>query len=405
VTRSAVVKQIVQPLMPSTDKGSASQIEEQELAAFAERENRLKLEKLLKKGRDAGLPPREYELLALVVNSPGRFFVCGCGRGGRAPVGPGSEARGKRDGGAALCTMFMNAGNYGLPVARFAFGEEGLERAALFFVVQAVLAQTLAVYISGAGQGDLREGFRRLLRMAQLYAILAALAVRFGGAAPTLLVDSVLGNLFSDVSLVGDAAVPILLVVLGLQLAKAEEIREGRLVAFATGLRLLASVPIALLLVGLLGLDDLSADLAVLLASRPTAVNMSILTIEFNVRPRFVGSVVTVSTAASVLTLTLLLILVQATQVRSGTPGQTERLARSIPPPTDPLILYRRATRVYFILAAITQVTWQATLLAETFYRTVPLTCSSRKPKRERRNSSGFSTCGVCPQSSITSSR
>lgn len=212
-----------------------------------------------------------------------------------------------------LCTMFMNAGNYGLPVARFAFGEEGFERAALFFVVQAVLAQTLAVYISGAGHGDLREGFRRLLRMPQLYAILAALAVRLGGAAPTLLDDGVLGNLFSGVSLVGDAAVPILLVVLGLQLAEAEGISEGRLVALATSLRLLASVPLALVLAGLLGLDDLSADLAVLLACMPTAVNMSILAIEFNVRPRFVSSVVTVSTAASVLTLTLLLILVQAT--------------------------------------------------------------------------------------------
>jgi hypothetical protein len=30
---------------------------------------------------------------------------------------------------------------------------------------------------------------------------------------------------------------------------------------------------------------------------------------------------------------------------------------------------------------------------------------SSRKLKRARRNSSGFSTCGECPQSSITSSR
>jgi predicted permease len=213
-----------------------------------------------------------------------------------------------------LCTMFMNAGNYGLPVARFAFGEEGFERAALFFAVQAVLEQTLAVHILGAGHGDLRGGFRRLLRMPQLYAILAALAVRLGGAAPTLLDDGVLGNLFSGVSLVSDAAVPILLVVLGLQLAKAEGIREGRWVALATGLRLLVSVPIALVLAGLLGLDDLSADLAVLLASMPTAVNMSILSIEFNVRPRFVGSVVTVvPTAASVLTLTLLLILVQAT--------------------------------------------------------------------------------------------
>jgi predicted permease len=38
-------------------------------------------------------------------------------------------------------------------------------------------------------------------------------------------------------------------------------------------------------------------------------VNVTILAIEFNVRPRFVSSVVVVSTAASVFTLTLILVV------------------------------------------------------------------------------------------------
>jgi malate permease and related proteins len=51
-----------------------------------------------------------------------------------------------------LCVMFMNAGNYGLPVSQFAFGREGFDRGVLYFVVQAILAPTLAIYIAGAGQ-------------------------------------------------------------------------------------------------------------------------------------------------------------------------------------------------------------------------------------------------------------
>jgi len=47
-----------------------------------------------------------------------------------------------------LCAMFMNAGNYGLPAARFAFGQEGFDRAVLFFVLQAILAQTLATAVN-----------------------------------------------------------------------------------------------------------------------------------------------------------------------------------------------------------------------------------------------------------------
>jgi predicted permease len=133
--------------------------------------------------------------------------------------------------------MFMNAGNYGLPAARFAFGQEGFDRAVLFFVVQAILAQTLAIYIAGAGHGDRRGGLVRLLRMPQIYAVLAV----------------------------------------GLSY--------------------------------LLNLDELSTKLAVMLSSMPTAVNVTILAIEFNVHPRCVSSAVVVSTAASVFSLTLILVL------------------------------------------------------------------------------------------------
>ena len=201
-----------------------------------------------------------------------------------------------------LCVMFMNAGNY-------AFGQEGFDRAVLFFVVQAILAQTLAIYIAGAGHGDRKGGLARLLRMPQVYAVLAALAVRLGGLRLDPTGGGILNDVFRGVALVGDAAVPLLLIILGLQLAETGRITEGPRVALATILRLGLSVPLALGLSYLLNLDELSTKLAVMLSSMPTAVNVTILAIEFNIRPRFVSSVVVVSTAASVFTLTLILVL------------------------------------------------------------------------------------------------
>jgi predicted permease len=208
-----------------------------------------------------------------------------------------------------LCVMFMNAGNYGLPAARFAFGQEGFDRAVLFFVVQAILAQTLAIYIAGAGHGDRRGGLVQLLKMPQIYAVLAALAVRFGGVRLDPTGEGILNDVFRGVALVGDAAVPLLLVILGLQLAETGRISEGPKVALAAVLRLGLSVPLAVGLSYLLNLDELSTKLAVMLSSMPTAVNVTILAIEFNVRPRFVSSAVVVSTAVSVFTLTLILVL------------------------------------------------------------------------------------------------
>jgi predicted permease len=102
----------------------------------------------------------------------------------------------------------------------------------------------------------------------------------------------------------GDAAVPLLLIILGLQLAETGWIGEAPRVALATVLRLGLSVPLALLLAHLLGLNELSTRLTVMLSSMPTAVNVTILAIEFDVRPRFVSSVVVVFTVASVLSLT-----------------------------------------------------------------------------------------------------
>ena len=208
-----------------------------------------------------------------------------------------------------LCVMFMNAGNYGLPAARFAFGQEGFDRAVLFFVVQAILTQTLAIYIARAGHGDRRGGLVRLLRMPQIYAVLAALAIRVGRLQLDPTGGGILNDAFRGVALVGDAAVPLLLIILVLQLAETARISEGSKVALGTILRLGLSVPLAVGLSYLLNLDALSTKLAVMLSSMPTAVNVTILAIEFNVRPRFVSSVVVVSTAASLFTLTLILVL------------------------------------------------------------------------------------------------
>jgi DNA-binding response OmpR family regulator len=61
-TRNAVVKSI------HGEHAGAKSSKEIELLDFTARET------LLKRGRDVGLPPREYELFALVIKNPERFL-------------------------------------------------------------------------------------------------------------------------------------------------------------------------------------------------------------------------------------------------------------------------------------------------------------------------------------------
>ncbi len=125
----------------------------------------------------------------------------------------------------------------------------------------------------------------QLLRMPQIYAVLAALAFRLGGVRLDPMGGGILNDVFRGVDLVGDAAVPLLLIILGLQLAETERISEGPKVALGTALRLGLSVPLAVGLSYLLNLDELSTKLTIMLSSMPTDVNVTILAIEFNVRP------------------------------------------------------------------------------------------------------------------------
>jgi predicted permease len=212
-----------------------------------------------------------------------------------------------------LSTMFTNTGNYGLPLALFAFGQQGFEQAILFFVMQGILVHTLGIYLASSGQSGWRKGAASLLKMPQLYAVGAALALRWIGPEIVTASENIASDLFRGVSLMGDAAIPILLVLLGAELARAE-IDTGDVsgISVAVVIRLFLAVPISYGLAYVLGLDPLPMRLAMVLGSMPTAVNVIVLALEFDLRPKLVSSIVIVSTVLSFVTLTVLLVVLRA---------------------------------------------------------------------------------------------
>lgn len=205
-----------------------------------------------------------------------------------------------------LCVMFMNSGNYGLPTSRFAFGEAGFQRALLYFIAQTIMAQTLAVPIASAGQSDLKSAVRQMLTMPQIYAVALGLLARFSGIDLPHRSDA-WGSAFRGAALMADAALPLLLLLLGMQLANGTPVEDVRLTAVVAMLRLGISPILAYGIARALALDDLALRVVVLEASMPTAINMVLYSFEFNARPRFVAGVVAVTTLLSLATLTLLL--------------------------------------------------------------------------------------------------
>jgi predicted permease len=203
-----------------------------------------------------------------------------------------------------LSTMFVNAGNYGVPLNLFAFGEEGQARAIVYLVVSATLANTIGVYLAARGRATSNQALRKLLKVPLVYAVLLAGVVNFSGA-------TIPAPLFDAVDMVGKASIPVMLLILGMQLARTSITRALGTISLATFIRLIVSPALAFGLAAVMGLRGVTRQTMIVEASTPTAVTSTILALEFDARPDLVTSAVFLSTLLSPLTLTAVIALVK----------------------------------------------------------------------------------------------
>ena len=214
--------------------------------------------------------------------------------------------------GLVLVCMFVNGGNYGLGVNQRAFGEEGLARAVIFFVTSTLLVYTLGVSIAVAGGDGGAAGWRRALRrvfqVPPVYAVIGALLVRAFAIDVT---QPALEPLMAGVEIVGRAAIPVMLTILGVQLAQTPMMQHVRSALAASGLRLVGGPLIAWVTAAALGLTGVARQAAIVEASMPAAVINIILATEYRAAPALVTGTVVISTLLSPITLTLIISLVK----------------------------------------------------------------------------------------------
>jgi hypothetical protein len=210
-----------------------------------------------------------------------------------------------------LTGVYPNSGNYGIPLSAFAFGAEGRAAAVLFLAVQSVLVYTHGVYIAARSGGDAgASAARRVFTIPLVYAVVVALLVRWAGLVPPA--D---GTLMETLGLVGDAAIPLMLVMLGSQLVGTEVRGALGAVSLATALKLLVAPLVAAGIALLVGVEGVVGAVFVLEAATPAAVTPLILLVEFGEEDadaaEFASSVVLVTTLASVVTVTAVVSLLR----------------------------------------------------------------------------------------------
>ncbi|EAF4672012.1 AEC family transporter [Listeria monocytogenes] len=203
-----------------------------------------------------------------------------------------------------LASAFMNNGNYGTPVVLLVFGAVGLDIAVVLMVLQQLAMSTIGIYFAAKGSKDangMKTVMKRVVRMLIAYGALLGLALQ-------LLHVSLPSALMTCVKLVGDAAIPTIMIVLGMQLAVISFRRiELTKVGIALVLKLLIAPIIAFGLTLILPVDEMTKQIMILLAAMPTAANTTLMAVQFDTKPDLVSSATFISTVLSIITLPIVL--------------------------------------------------------------------------------------------------
>lgn len=200
-----------------------------------------------------------------------------------------------------LSSAFMNNGNYGAPVILFAYGQTAFQYAIAIMILHTVLMSTIGLYYAARGNYNVKEALQSMLKMPVIHALILALLWQFFKLPMP-------ENLYNAVSMVGDASIPLMMLILGMQLAeiKLQNIKWGINLA-GIGTRLLISPAIAYGLTLLLQVEPVLAKTMIVLAAMPSAVIMVMYAIQYDNEPELVSSITLLSTVLSVATLSVLL--------------------------------------------------------------------------------------------------
>ena len=190
--------------------------------------------------------------------------------------------------------IFGNTGNLGMPLALFAFGDEGLGYAVVIFAIMAIWSFTFGIWLVSGGGNPLKS----LKEPVVIGTALGALFLWQGWQTPVWLTNTL--------TMLGQVAIPLMLITLGVAVARLTSGDFGR----AIWLSIAKAALCAAVAVGVgygFGLTGIPFAVLVLQLITPIAVTNYLLAERFGADSQAVAGLVVASTLLSVLFLPLAL--------------------------------------------------------------------------------------------------
>ena len=190
--------------------------------------------------------------------------------------------------------IFSNTGNLGLPLALFAFGDTGLGYAVVVFAVSAILQLRYYIWLV-AGGGSLFKVFREPLVPATL---LGGLFLWQDWETPKFLTNTI--------ALIGQMAIPIILITLGVAVARLR-IRSFGLSILLSVLKVAICVACAVAAGRWFGLEPMAFGVLIVQLATPVAVKSYMLAEKYGADSDSVAGLVVASTLTAALALPIIL--------------------------------------------------------------------------------------------------
>jgi len=200
-----------------------------------------------------------------------------------------------------LTVAFGNTGNYGLPLVKFAFGDEALAVASIFYVTTTILFNTVGVIIASLGHSDLKSAILGVFKLPIVYGVILALLVKATGFQIPV-------SLSRTIEIAANGAIPLMIVLLGLELTKIEWSHSFRALGVGVLTKLILGPIVGLLLASMFGLQGHSHQGSVIEAAMPAAVATTVVAAEYKLESSLVTAIVFLGTILSPLTLTPLIV-------------------------------------------------------------------------------------------------
>ncbi|NCU18428.1 AEC family transporter [Pallidibacillus pasinlerensis] len=209
--------------------------------------------------------------------------------------------------GLTLMSTFTNSVNYGLPLILLTFGQVGLEKAAVYVILQTILVNTIGVFFAARSHFSAKDAFISIFKLPAVYAVLLVL--------PFKMFNWDLPNGFEiGFEMVAMSYSPIVLCVLGAQMMRVTRTKLEKHVqtTYYLGLiiRTFIAPIVAFLALFILNIDGILASVFFILSCMPVAVNAAILAEKFDASPLAVSKAIFWTTLASFIVLPICIVII-----------------------------------------------------------------------------------------------